>query len=71
MKYVSTIYFTKIVFVFYVVLYYKRILIEFIATNLKLNLKVLGISNSKKMLVSESEIDLDNWKDLLNNSIIL
>ena len=43
---------------------------EFIATNLKINLKVLGISNSKKMLVSESEIDLDNWKTLLANSNI-
>ena len=38
---------------------------EFIATNLKINLKVLGISNSKKMLVSKSEIDLNNWKTLI------
>ena len=29
---------------------------KFIAQNLKLNLKVLGISNSKKMVISDSEI---------------
>ena len=43
---------------------------EFIATNLKINLKVLGISNSKKMLVSESEIDLNNWKEKLDESTL-
>ena len=31
---------------------------KFIAQNLKLNLKVLGISNSKRMVISDSEIDL-------------
>ncbi len=41
---------------------------KIIADNLKLNLKVLGISNSKRMLISESEIDLNNWHNLLVNS---
>jgi len=41
---------------------------KIIADNLKLNLKVLGISNSKRMLISESEIDLNNWHNLLGNS---
>ena len=41
---------------------------KFIAQNLKLNLKVFGISNSRKMILSDSEIDLENWKNLLNNS---
>ena len=41
---------------------------KFIAQNLKLNLKVLGISNSKKMVISDSEIDLNNWGKLLDES---
>ena len=41
---------------------------KFIAQNLKLNLKVLGISNSKKMVISDSEIDLNNWVKLLDES---
>ncbi len=41
---------------------------KFIAKNLKLNLKVLGISNSKKMLISDSEINLNKWHDSLTNS---
>ena len=41
---------------------------KFISKNLGLNLKVLGISNSKKMLISENEVDLDNWLDTLNKS---
>ena len=32
---------------------------NFIAKNLKLNLKVIGISNSRKMIISDSEVDLD------------
>ena len=43
---------------------------KFIAQNLKLNLKVLGISNSKKMVISDSEIDLNNWGKLLDESKI-
>ena len=41
---------------------------DFISKNLGLNLKVLGISNSKKMLISKQEIDLNNWSKLLTNS---
>ena len=41
---------------------------KFIANNLKLNLKVFGISNSSKMIISDSEIDLENWKKLLDDS---
>ena len=41
---------------------------DFISENLGLNLKVLGISNSKKMLISKEEIDLKNWSELLDNS---
>ena len=41
---------------------------DFISENLGLNLKVLGVSNSKKMLISKEEIDLKNWSELLDNS---
>ena len=41
---------------------------DFISKNLGLNLKVLGISNSKKMLISKEEIDLKNWSEFLDNS---
>ena len=41
---------------------------EFIAKNLKINLKVLGISNSRKMIISDSEIDLKKWQIDLNKS---
>ena len=41
---------------------------DFISKNLGLNLKVLGVSNSKKMLISKEEIDLKNWSELLDNS---
>ena len=44
---------------------------EFIAKNLKINLKVLGISNSRKMIISDSEIDLNNWSKNLNKSKII
>lgn len=40
----------------------------YISKTLGLNLKVLGIANSKKMLISENEIDLNNWKELLDKS---
>ena len=43
---------------------------QFIAKNLKINLKVLGISNSRKMIVSNSEINLNNWIEQLNKSTI-
>ena len=41
---------------------------DFISENLGLNLKILGISNSKKMLISKKEIELKNWSELLNDS---
>ena len=41
---------------------------KFISENLKINLKVLGISNSKKMIISKSEIDLNNWLENLKKS---
>ena len=44
---------------------------EFIAKNLKINLKVLGISNSRKMIISDSEIDLKNWSKNLDKSKII
>ena len=43
---------------------------QFIAKNLKINLKVLGISNSRKMIISNSEINLNNWIEQLNKSTI-
>ena len=44
---------------------------EFIAKNLKINLKVLGVSNSRKMIISDSEIDLKNWSKNLDKSKII
>ena len=44
---------------------------DFIAKNLKINLKVHGISNSRKMIISNSEIDLKDWsKDLDKSKIV-
>ena len=38
--------------------------------NLSLKLKVMGLSNSKRMILSETEIDLNNWKSKLDSSEI-
>ena len=38
--------------------------------NLRLKLKVMGLSNSKKMILSDTEIDLNNWKSKLDSSDI-
>ena len=38
----------------------------FLAKNNDLQVKVMGICNTRKMLVSPSEIDLENWEQLLN-----
>ncbi|WP_299158517.1 bifunctional aspartate kinase/homoserine dehydrogenase I [uncultured Tenacibaculum sp.] len=38
---------------------------EFLKENLKLNIRVIGISNSRKMLFNENGIDLSNWKGQL------
>ena len=44
---------------------------NFIAKNLKLNLKVIGISNSRKMIISNAEVNLDSWKKQLDESEII
>ena len=36
--------------------------------NLRLKLKVMGLSNSKKMILSDTEIDLNDWKSKLDSS---
>ena len=40
----------------------------YLQQHLKLNVKVAGIANSKKMLVREEGINLNSWKDALNES---
>ncbi len=40
---------------------------KFLKKNLKLNVRVIGLSNSKKMVFNESGIDLKNWKEVLKN----
>ena len=38
---------------------------KYLKENLNLNLRVLGVSNSRTMLISEEPIDLDNWESAL------
>lgn len=38
---------------------------EFLKQQLRLNVKVVGLANSKKALLNDEGIDLANWKDLL------
>ena len=40
---------------------------EYLKEHLKLNIRVVGISNSKRMLINEDGIDLGNWKENLLN----
>jgi aspartokinase/homoserine dehydrogenase 1 len=40
---------------------------KFLKENLKLSIKVIGIANSKKMVFNDNGINLDNWKEALNN----
>lgn len=40
---------------------------KFLKDNLKLNIRVVGISNSKKMVFDEDGIKLKDWKELLKN----
>jgi aspartokinase/homoserine dehydrogenase 1 len=40
---------------------------EFLKENLKLNIRVIGISNSKKMFFDSNGINLKNWKENLEN----
>ena len=41
---------------------------SFLMEKMKLNIRLTGIINSKKMLISESGIEISNWKELLNHS---
>lgn len=40
---------------------------KFLNDNLKLNIRVIGISNSRTMVFNEEGISLSNWKEELNN----
>ncbi|WP_405609681.1 bifunctional aspartate kinase/homoserine dehydrogenase I [Polaribacter sp. Asnod1-A03] len=40
---------------------------EFLKENLKLNIRVIGIANSRKMFFDNEGIDLENWKESLEN----
>ncbi|MDB4047979.1 bifunctional aspartate kinase/homoserine dehydrogenase I [Polaribacter sp.] len=40
---------------------------EFLKENLKLNIKVIGIANSRKIFFDNDGIDLENWKKSLEN----
>tara|TARA_R110002126_G_scaffold264475_3_gene407571 strand:- start:16685 stop:19123 length:2439 start_codon:yes stop_codon:yes gene_type:complete len=40
---------------------------KFLKENLKLNIRVIGIANSKKMYFDNSGINLKNWQELLKN----
>ncbi len=40
---------------------------EFLKENVKLNIKVIGIANSRKMFFDNDGIDLENWKKSLEN----
>lgn len=39
---------------------------KFLKENLKINVRVIALSNSKKMVFNEDGIDLKNWKESLN-----
>lgn len=41
---------------------------KFISENIRLNLRVVGIANSKTVIFDENGINLDNWKLLLNEA---
>lgn len=43
--------------------------LDFLQTQLRLQLKVIGLSNSRKMLIREDGIDLANWKEDLENGL--
>ncbi len=40
---------------------------KYLRQNLKINLRVIGLSNSKKMVFNENGLSLDDWKDELSN----
>ncbi|WP_294818694.1 bifunctional aspartate kinase/homoserine dehydrogenase I [uncultured Flavobacterium sp.] len=41
---------------------------QYLKDNLKINVRVVGLANSKKMLTDADGIDLENWKSLLDNA---
>jgi aspartokinase/homoserine dehydrogenase 1 len=41
---------------------------QYLAEHLRLQIRVMGLANSRKMLISEEGIDLDNWTGDLDNS---
>ncbi len=41
---------------------------NFLKQQLRLNVKVIGLANSKKAMINEEGIDLTNWKKLLNDA---
>ena len=40
---------------------------QFLLENLKINLRVIGLSNSRKMIFNEDGIELQHWKNTLQN----
>ena len=40
---------------------------QYLAEHLRLQIRVMGLANSRKMLISEEGIDLDNWTEDLDN----
>ncbi len=40
---------------------------DYLKDNLKINLRIIGLSNSRKMIFGEHGIDLKNWKEQLQN----
>jgi bifunctional aspartokinase / homoserine dehydrogenase 1 len=43
---------------------------HYLKDNMKINVRIVGLANSKKMHTDEDGIDPDNWKDLLENSAV-
>mgnify|MGYP000316879183 CR=1 FL=1 len=43
---------------------------EYLYENLFINLRVVGLSNSRKMIFNDEGIDLSNWQETLKNGII-
>ncbi len=42
--------------------------LNYLKEHLRLQIQIVGIANSKKMLLNDVGIDLNNWKELLNTS---
>ena len=42
--------------------------LDFLLEQMNLQVKVVGLSNSRKMLIDEEGISLDSWKEKLNTS---